>query len=83
MDDTVTQLAEVRESGNSHVYVHVDTRAIAFAMLACLHATGRFSDDEMNTMTHMLNQNNLSALNSQRYFTSPNRLENVRMFANN
>ncbi|HET7627897.1 MAG TPA: hypothetical protein VFK44_05855 [Bacillales bacterium] len=50
--EPVNQLTKalVNESGNADVSVYVDTTPIAFAMLCCLHASGKFSDKEMRHM---------------------------------
>ncbi|WP_139822826.1 hypothetical protein [Tuberibacillus sp. Marseille-P3662] len=72
------QQAKVNESGNSHVYVEVDTRPMAYAMLSTMHATGRFSDDEMNEMVS--NMRLLNSENSVKFYSSENDPKRARLF---
>jgi hypothetical protein len=73
--------AMIDRSGNAVAAVFVDTLPMAYAMLACLHATGRFSDREVNDMLNDLNTMTLSKGNV-RYFKSENRPQRARLYKN-
>lgn len=73
--------AMIDRSGNAVAAVFVDTLPMAYAMLACLHATGRFSDREVNDMLSDLNTMALTNGNV-RFFKSQNRPERARLYKN-
>ncbi|WP_077614413.1 hypothetical protein [Caenibacillus caldisaponilyticus] len=73
--------AMIDRSGNAVAAVFVDTLPMAYAMLACLHATGRFSDREVNEMLTDLNTMT-SSKGNVRFFKSKNRPERVHLYKN-
>lgn len=73
------QLASVNYSGNSQVTVKVDTRAMAYAMMSCLYATGRFDDNEINDM--MRTFEDMDTDKRVKFYKGKNKLGNAKVFS--
>ncbi|MFC4617171.1 hypothetical protein ACFO4N_00350 [Camelliibacillus cellulosilyticus] len=71
--------AIIDHSGNAIASVIVDTRPMAYAMLSCLHATGRFSDEEMNHMLRSFESLSLTDGHT-RFYHNENNPNSVRLF---
>ncbi|TCP19764.1 hypothetical protein EV207_15822 [Scopulibacillus darangshiensis] len=72
------QIASINDSANSHVTVTVDTRPMAYAMLSCLYATGRFNDNEINDMVSAFED--MGEGNKTRYYKGKNDPSHAKLF---